>query len=102
MARDVRDSIGHRFADDESEQTPSPRRRTDRGALSGGDAARDESLDATTAIDDSQRSVSRVDELPDAVDDQLKDAIEVQLTGDRAGANLEGIDRRQEVRISFG
>ena len=99
VAGNVRDPVRLPFADDEPKQAATTREWSDRGALRGREPAGDEPFDPTTAVDDAQGGISRVDQLPDTVDDQLQDAVEIQFADDRARCTDEGVDRRLEGRI---
>ena len=85
-----------------------PRRPWPRGggpdllALLGRDAARDEPLDPPARVDDPQGGVPGVDELANAVDDHLEDAIEVELAGDRPRGDVEGVDGGHDGEVGAG
>ena len=76
-----------------SPSRPRPARdRADPQPLLVGDAAGDEARDLALLVDRAEGGVLRADQVPDAVDDQLQDALDVQLAGDRAARVVERLE----------
>ena len=92
VPRDVRDAQRDAVADDRAEQAVTLRQRPDLAAQLRRHAAGDEALDPTVRVDDPERRVARADELAHAVDDQLQDAVEVQLAGDGPRRPVERVE----------
>ena len=89
---DLADPVRPTLADDQPEQAAPARDRADPDSLLVGHAARDEAGDLPLLVGGAERGVLGADQVADAVDDQLQDALDVQLTGDRAARVVERLE----------
>ena len=90
---------GTALADDQPEQPVAARRRADPRALLA--ASCRSSMNCSmrpSVVDDAEGGVLGADELADAVDDQLEDAVERQHARDASGRQVEGVDEVEQIR----
>ena len=92
VGRDVIDADTLAVLDAEAEQAQSTRRVPDGRPSLLAQAAGDEALHGAAVIRDAESGVAGTDEWTHAVDDDLQDALEAELLGDRDGGSVERLE----------
>jgi hypothetical protein len=83
MLRDRRDAVRVALSDDEPEEPTTPRRRADRTTTVIVDPCRDEPFHHPVGCGDAECGISCVDEITDAIDDELENIVDRPDARDR-------------------